>query len=328
MLKFRTGIILAALFLAGCDHHKTSQSQDEAGQASVAQNDSELTGQPATPAPAIDAATQKPYPRAALVALPAARTSQDDAPAVQPAIAAPPVMADSTPSTSSSPSTPPPTDSAPAVTPTPAASADSDAPRLAMDTHVPTVSTTPTPTATDNSTSQQVVVLQTTLGTIVIQLDDFAAPQTCANFRKLVSDGFYNHTTFHRVIPHFMVQGGDPNSKSDDRISYGLGGPGYTVPAEIKLKHDEGAVAMARSPDSINPQRDSNGSQFYICVAPCPSLDNQYTVFGHVIKGMDTAILISNQPKDNRDNPNARIEMQASLENKDKALADGSGVNP
>jgi peptidyl-prolyl cis-trans isomerase B (cyclophilin B) len=154
----------------------------------------------------------------------------------------------------------------------------------------------------------------------VIELDDVDAPKTCGNFRKLVSDGFYNHTAFHRAIPHFIVQGGDPNSKSDNRATYGQGGPGYTVPAEIKLRHDSGAVAMARLPDSVNPDRDSNGSQFYICVASCPSLDNQYTVFGHVIKGLDVADKIANQPRDPRDNPLDKIEMEARLEPRDKAM--------
>jgi peptidyl-prolyl cis-trans isomerase B (cyclophilin B) len=187
----------------------------------------------------------------------------------------------------------------------------------------------PTPAPDDVSASpDQVVVLQTSFGQIVIQLDNFAAPKTCDNFRKLVSDGFYSHTVFHRVIPNFIIQGGDPNSKSDNRNSYGQGGPNYTVPAEIKLKHDRGAVAMARLPDSINPQRESNGSQFYICAAPCPSLDDQYTVFGHVIKGMDVVAKIANQPRDKRDDPLSRIEMEVSLESKGKALEDNSSVSP
>jgi cyclophilin family peptidyl-prolyl cis-trans isomerase len=177
-------------------------------------------------------------------------------------------------------------------------------------------------------TQEQVVVLDTSLGRIVIELDNFAAPKTCENFRKLVSDGFYNHTAFHRVIPNFIIQGGDPNSKSVDRASYGQGGPGYTLPPEIKLKHDRGAVAMARLPDSVNPQRESNGSQFYICVAPCPSLDDQYTIFGHVIKGMDVATKIADQSRDKRDNPFNRTALTASLEPKDKALEDGSTINP
>jgi peptidyl-prolyl cis-trans isomerase B (cyclophilin B) len=117
-----------------------------------------------------------------------------------------------------------------------------------------------------------------------------------------------------------MIQGGDPNSKSDERATYGQGDPGYTLPAEIKLKHVAGAVAMARLPDSANPQRDSNGSQFFICVAACPSLDDQYTVFGHVIQGMDAAVKIANQPRDQRDDPVTRIEMEARLEPKKQAL--------
>ena len=169
-------------------------------------------------------------------------------------------------------------------------------------------------------------MLETSLGRIVIELDDVSAPRTCGNFRKLVSDGFYDHTVFHRVIPHFMIQGGDPNSKTDERVTYGQGDPGYTLPAEIQLKHDAGAVAMARLPDSINPQRDSNGSQFFICVAPCPSLDGQYTVFGHVIQGMDVANKIASQPRDKRDDPVDRIEMKAHLETKRLALETSSAT--
>jgi cyclophilin family peptidyl-prolyl cis-trans isomerase len=184
----------------------------------------------------------------------------------------------------------------------------------------PVVATNPPSALDDAESRKQVVVLETSLGRIVIELDDVSAPRTCGNFRKLVSDGFYNHTTFHRVIPNFMIQGGDPNSKSDDRATYGQGDPGYTLPAEIKLQPTAGAVAMARLPDSANPQRDSNGSQFFICVAPCPSLDGQYTVFGHVIQGMDSAIKIANQPRDLRDDPTARIEMEGRLETKRQAL--------
>ena len=176
----------------------------------------------------------------------------------------------------------------------------------------------------ENEAKRQVVVLKTSMGNIVIELDDVAAPRTCGNFRKLVSNGFYNHTLFHRVIPNFIIQGGNPNSKSDDRRTYGLGDPGYTLPAEIKLKHVAGAVAMARLPDASNPRRDSNGSQFYISVAACPSLDGQYTVFGHVIRGMDTAIKIANQPHDKNDDPVDRIEMQASIETKQQALEENS----
>ena len=134
----------------------------------------------------------------------------------------------------------------------------------------------------------QVAVLETTVGKIVIQFHDAEAPKTVANFRKLVKDKFYDGTCFHRVIPGFMVQGGDPNSKNADPSDDGVGGPGYTVPAEIKLPHLRGSVATARQGDQVNPARASSGSQFFIDVAPQASLDRGgYTVFGEVIDGMD-----------------------------------------
>ncbi len=134
----------------------------------------------------------------------------------------------------------------------------------------------------------QVVVLETSQGTIVIKLDDKEAPKTTANFKKLVREKFYDGTYFHRVIPGFMIQGGDPNTKDDDLNNDGLGGPGYTVPAEIKLPHVRGAVATARLGDQANPSRASSGSQFFIDVHDQPSLDaGGYTVFGHVISGME-----------------------------------------
>jgi cyclophilin family peptidyl-prolyl cis-trans isomerase len=187
---------------------------------------------------------------------------------------------------------------------------------------------TPPPAMDDDEANIKVVVLKTSFGTMVIQLDDIYAPRTCGNFRKLVSEGFYDHTVFHRVIPGFIIQGGDPNSRSDDRSSYGQGGPGYTLSAEINLKNVRGAVAMARLPDAVNPERDSNGSQFYICVDDCPSLDNGYTVFGHVIKGMEVADRIANQPRDAHDDPTSRIEMEAHLETKGEALRETSAGNP
>jgi len=175
--------------------------------------------------------------------------------------------------------------------------------------------------------SDQVVVLETTFGRMVIELDDFAAPKTCANFRHLVNTGFYNNTLFHRVIPQFIIQGGDPNTKSPNRATYGLGDPGYTLPPEIKLHHDRGAVAMARLPDSVNPKRYSNGSQFYICVVDAPSLDDQYTVFAHVIKGMGVVDAISNEPRDSHDNPINRIEMEVTVEPKEQAMQESSASN-
>ena len=134
----------------------------------------------------------------------------------------------------------------------------------------------------------QVVVLETVQGTIVIKLHEKDAPLTTANFKKLVGSKYYDGTYFHRVITGFMIQGGDPNSKNADPNDDGTGGPGYTVPAEIKLPHLRGSVATARLGDQANPKRESSGSQFFICVAPQPSLDRGgYTVFGEVISGMD-----------------------------------------
>ncbi len=144
------------------------------------------------------------------------------------------------------------------------------------------------PAAAQPAAGPQVAVLETVLGNIVIRFHAADAPKTVANFKKLVKQGFYDGTCFHRVIPDFMIQGGDPNSKDADPSNDGIGGPGYTVPAEIKLKHVRGAVATARQGDQVNPARASSGSQFFIDVAPLPGLDQGgYTVFGQVIQGMD-----------------------------------------
>jgi peptidyl-prolyl cis-trans isomerase B (cyclophilin B) len=124
-------------------------------------------------------------------------------------------------------------------------------------------------------------ILDTDRGVIVIEFYPAVAPKTVANFETLAKKGFYNGLTFHRVVPGFVVQGGDP--KGD-----GSGGPGYDVPAEISPaeKHLRGSVATARLGDAVNPDRKSSGSQFYICLEPQPGLDGQYTVFGGVIEGM------------------------------------------
>jgi cyclophilin family peptidyl-prolyl cis-trans isomerase len=122
--------------------------------------------------------------------------------------------------------------------------------------------------------------ISTVKGDIVVQLDASAAPLTVNNFVFLSEQGFYDGLTFHRVEPGFVIQGGDP-------AGTGGGGPGYTVPAEIQLPHVEGAIAMARRGDEVNPDRASSGSQFYITLAPTPFLDEGYTAFGHVIEGME-----------------------------------------
>jgi cyclophilin family peptidyl-prolyl cis-trans isomerase len=125
-----------------------------------------------------------------------------------------------------------------------------------------------------------VATISTARGDIVVRLDAGAAPQTVNNFVFLAEEGFYDGLTFHRVEPDFVIQGGDPAGN-------GTGGPGYTVPAEIQLPHVEGAIAMARQADRVNPERASSGSQFYITLAATPFLDGAYTAFGQVVEGMD-----------------------------------------
>jgi cyclophilin family peptidyl-prolyl cis-trans isomerase len=133
------------------------------------------------------------------------------------------------------------------------------------------------------------VLLETTQGSIRIRLDDRAAPIAAANFRKLVSAGFYTGTYFHRALPAFVIQGGDPNTaRNADPADDGLGGPGYRLPAEAGRPVSRGSVAMARLPDVLNPRHENDGSQFYIVLRAQPSLDGG-TVFGEVISGLDIA---------------------------------------
>jgi cyclophilin family peptidyl-prolyl cis-trans isomerase len=138
---------------------------------------------------------------------------------------------------------------------------------------------------------------------IVIALDPSAAPETVANFEKLLRHKFYTGLKIHRIIPHTLVQMGDPLSRHSDLARLGTGGPGYTLPPEIHLHHTAGAVAMARLSDELNPARRSSGSQFYICLKPMPDLDGKYTVFGQVTQGMDVLDNLSTQPADTNDNP-------------------------
>lgn len=147
------------------------------------------------------------------------------------------------------------------------------------------------------------------MGEIVIRFFPDVAPGHVKNFVKLSREGFYNGTTFHRVIPGFMIQGGDPNSKNPDRSMHGMGGPGYKVKAEFNSKpHKRGIVSMARANDP-----DSAGSQFFICVADANFLDWQYTVFGEVISGMDVADKVVSMKRDGRDNPLERVEMTVTI---------------
>ena len=122
--------------------------------------------------------------------------------------------------------------------------------------------------------------IRTSKGDIVVSLNAQAAPEHVNNFIFLANQGFYDGLTFHRVEPGFVIQGGDP-------LGSGQGGPGYTIPGEFALTHGLGALAMARLGDAVNPQRESSGSQFYITLAPTPSLDGQYSVFGQVEQGLE-----------------------------------------
>ena len=145
---------------------------------------------------------------------------------------------------------------------------------------------------------------------VVIEFYENAAPRAVANFKKLASQGFYNGTAFHRVFPHLMLQAGDPLSAKRDREPIGTGGPGYNLPAEItKLRHEKGTVAAARLPDKINPAGVSNGSQFYITLAPMPNYDGQHTIFGHVTQGLELLDAVSELPTDTNDNPLERVEI-------------------
>jgi peptidyl-prolyl cis-trans isomerase B (cyclophilin B) len=157
--------------------------------------------------------------------------------------------------------------------------------------------------------SEQQAIIRTNLGDITLKLFPEVAPNHVNNFIELAKKGFYNGTTFHRVVPKFVIQGGDPNSKNPDRSKHGMGGPGYQVKAEFnKNPHRRGTLSMARS---AHP--DSAGSQFFICVADIPSLDGQYTVFGEVVKGIEVVDKIVSQPRDGNDNPKDRIEMTVDI---------------
>lgn len=147
------------------------------------------------------------------------------------------------------------------------------------------------------------------IGEIVLKFFPDVAPNHVKNFIKLAKEKFYDGTTFHRVIPGFMIQGGDPNSKSPDRSSHGMGGPDYRVKAEFNSRpHKRGILSMARSNDP-----DSASSQFFICVADAHFLDWKYTVFGEVVSGMDVADKIVNVKRDSRDNPLERVEITVTV---------------
>ncbi len=143
------------------------------------------------------------------------------------------------------------------------------------------------------------VIISTNLGNIQFELLPDIAPETVRNFVKLTKSGFYDGTLFHRVIPNFMIQGGDPNTKEPDKSTWGTGGPGYNIKAEFNSRsHLRGIVSMARSSDP-----DSAGSQFFIVTSDSTFLDRQYTAFGQVSDGMDVVDKIVNLPRDGNDCP-------------------------
>ena len=146
---------------------------------------------------------------------------------------------------------------------------------------------------TPMNSSNEVAVITTSEGDMVVQFWTDAAPNTVENFKKLARQGFYDGTIFHRIVKGFMIQGGDPNSKDPAKEnSYGEGGPGYNIKAEFNdHSHDRGVISMARGPDP-----DSAGSQFFICLAPVRRLDHQYTTFGKLIKGENVLEKIGDIP--------------------------------
>ncbi|MGB9003897.1 MAG: peptidylprolyl isomerase [Nitrosotalea sp.] len=147
--------------------------------------------------------------------------------------------------------------------------------------------------------------LETSFGNIVFELSPNIAPETVRNFTKLAKSNFYDGTLFHRVIPGFMIQGGDPNTKTPNKSKWGQGGPGYTIKAEFNSRsHMRGIVSMARATDP-----NSAGSQFFIVTTDSTFLDKQYTVFAEVVKGMDVADKIVNLPRDKNDCPNQEAKI-------------------
>jgi len=147
--------------------------------------------------------------------------------------------------------------------------------------------------------------IETNQGKIEFNLLPDLAPETVRNFIKLANSGFYDGTLFHRVIPGFMIQGGDPNTKQPDKSKWGQGGPGYSLKAEFSSRsHLSGIVSMARATDP-----DSAGSQFFIVTTDSTFLNGQYTVFGEITEGMDVADKIVNLQRDENDCPLQEVKM-------------------
>lgn len=160
---------------------------------------------------------------------------------------------------------------------------------------------------------EPVLAIETSDGTMTVKLYS-ETPLHRDNFIKLASKGFYNGILFHRIIRGFMIQVGDPLTKDSTQVArFGTGGPGYTIPAEIVSgkTHKKGALAAARRGDSVNPAKESSGSQFYIVqdAEGCRHLDGEYTIFGEVIDGFDVIDVIAAERTDGRDRPLKRVEI-------------------
>jgi len=179
-----------------------------------------------------------------------------------------------------------------------------------------------------NVSKEDYAIISTSYGDMTVQFFEGAAPKHVESFKEHVNNGFYNGTIFHRVIPGFMIQGGDPNTKGENKASYGTGGHAakyygigdeedsktWNLPAEFNnIKHSRGILSMARSNDP-----NSGGSQFFICAASVPHLNGKYTVFGQVVEGDEIIDQIINLPRDARDNPNRRVEMSVRIEQREK----------
>ena len=174
----------------------------------------------------------------------------------------------------------------------------------------PVAPPTVAPTFAKPKDGEEVAVISTKFGNIVFKFRSDMAPKTVENFKTLANKGFYDKTIFHRIIPDFMIQGGDPNTKDLKKVaSYGQGDPGYKVKAEFNsIDHKRGIVSMARSQDV-----DSAGSQFFVVTTDHPDLNNKYTAFGEVVSGMEIADKIVAQPRGANDLPNERIEMTVKI---------------
>jgi len=159
----------------------------------------------------------------------------------------------------------------------------------------------------------EVAIISTTKGEFVMEFWPEVAPKTVANFKKLATEGFYDGTSFHRIIAGFMAQGGDPLTKDlDQEARYGTGDPGYKIPAEFNSrKHTRGVISMARSADP-----DSAGSQFFLMLGDAPHLDGQYSAFGKVVKGLDVldkieAVPVTTSPSGEPSKPTERVEIES-----------------